>query len=214
VGIITALRMNDRKKQVSVFIDGSFSFTVVEDVAVTAGLKIGQHLLAEQIIELKQASLFKSCLEAALHYLGYRPRSEAEVRQRLRRRGFSGKVVDEVIICLKERRLIDDVAFAHYWKDNRLSFRPRSRRLIKLELRQKGVAAEMANEVLEDLDDENAAYEAGLKKARVLSGLDYNEFNAVCPVILGGAALIIGLLALLWRVCGKRDKLTLCDVSE
>ena len=150
VGIITALRVSDRKKQVRVFIDGSFSFTVVEDVAATAGLKIGQHLLAEQIRELKQANLFKTCLEAALHYLGYRPRSETEVRQRLHRRGFNNEVVDEVIISLEERKLIDDVAFAHYWKDSRLSFRPRSKRLIKLELRQKGVTAETANEVVED----------------------------------------------------------------
>jgi regulatory protein len=112
-----------------------------------------------------------------LNYLGYRPRSEAEVRQRLHRRGFNDDVVDKVIIGLKERRLIDDVAFAQYWRDNRLSFRPRSRRLIKLELRQKGVAAETANEVVEGLDDESAAYEVGLKKARVLSGLDYREFH-------------------------------------
>jgi SOS response regulatory protein OraA/RecX len=39
------------------------------------------------------------------------------------------------------------------------------------------VAAETANEVVADLDDEDAAYEAGLKKARVLSGLDYSEFH-------------------------------------
>lgn len=177
MGIITALRVNDRKKQVSVFIDGSFSFSVIKELATTAGLRIGQHLLAEQIKELKQANLFQSCFEAALHYLSYRPRSETEVRQRLRHRGFKGDVVDKVITELKKRRLIDDIAFAQYWRDNRLSFKPRSRRLIKLELRQKGVAAEMANEILEALDDENAAYEAGLKKVRILSDLDYNEFH-------------------------------------
>ena len=176
-GMITALRVNDRKKQVSIFIDGSFSFSIGEGVAATAGLEVGQHLSIEQIEELKKADLSHNCFGAALHYLGYRPRSEAEVRKRLRRRGFDGEVVDKVIIGLKERRLIDDVAFAHYWRDNRLSFRPRSRRLIKLELRQKGVATETANEVVADLDDEDAAYEAGLKKARVLSGLDYSEFH-------------------------------------
>lgn len=177
MGMITALRINYSKKQVSVFIEGSFSFTIDGDVAATAGLKIGQHLSAEQIEELKQTDLFQRCFGAALHYLGYRPRSETEVRQRLHRRGFNDGVVDKVIIELKGRRLIDDVAFAQYWRDNRLSFRPRSRRLIKLELRQKGVVAETANEALETLDDENAAYEAGLKKVRVLSGLDYSEFR-------------------------------------
>jgi len=175
--MITALRINDRKKQVSIFIDGSFSFSISEEVAATSGPKVGQHLSAEQIDKLKKADLSHNCFGAALNYLGYRPRSEAEIRQRLHRRGFNDEVVDKVVIGLKERRLIDDVAFAQYWRDNRLSFRPRSRRLIKLELRQKGVAAETANEVVEGLDDESAAYEVGLKKARVLSGLNYREFH-------------------------------------
>jgi len=177
VGMITALRVNERKKQVNVFIDGSFSFTTVGEVAATAGLEIGQHLSACQIEELTQAGFFQRCFAAALHYLGYRPRSEAEVRQRLHRRGFSDDVVDKVIIGLKERRLIDDLAFAQYWRDNRLSFNQRSQRLIKLELRQKGVTAEIANDVVENLNDEIAAYEAGLKKARVLANLEYSEFH-------------------------------------
>jgi len=168
--------VNDRKKQVSVFIDGYFSFIVSGEVAATAGLKIGQLLSTDQIGELRQTDLFQSCFGAALHYLGYRPRSEAEVKRRLHRRGFNDEVVDKVIIQLKKCQQIDDVAFAHYWKDNRSSFRPRSKRLIKLELRQKGVAIETANEAVCDLDDENAAYEAGLKKASVLPASDYSEF--------------------------------------
>ena len=177
VGLITALRVNERKKQVNVFIDGSFSFIIVGEVAATAGLEVGQNLSACQIEELTQADFFQRCFAAALHYLGYRPRSEAEVRQRLHRRGFSDDVVDKVIIGLKERRLIDDLAFAQYWRDNRLSFNQRSQRLIKLELRQKGVTAETANEVVENLNDEIAAYEAGLKKTRVLANLEYSEFH-------------------------------------
>jgi len=177
VGMITALRSNDRKKQVNVFVDGLFSFAIVEELAVTNRLEVGQHLSADQIEELKEANLFQSCFEVALHYLSYRPRSETEVRQRLRRRGFDNKVVDEVIFRLKERRLIDDVAFSEYWRNNRLSFSPRSGRLIKLELRQKGVAAETANEVVKDLDDENYVYEAGLRKARRLSSSDYDDFR-------------------------------------
>ena len=178
MGVITALKVNDRKKQVSIFIDGSFSFTIGGEVKAIAGLELGQRLSAEQIEELKKDDLFHKCFGAALHYLGYRPRSEAEVRQRLHRRGFNDEVVDKVIVGLKEGGLIDDAAFAQYWRDNRLSFRPRSKRLIKLELRQKGVAIETANEMVKDLDDENAAYEAGLKRARVLSGLDYSEFHS------------------------------------
>ena len=177
MGTITALRLNNRKKQVNVFVDGLFSFTIVGELAITNRLEVGQHLSVDQIEELKEASLFQSCFDAALRYLSYRPRSETEVRQRLRRRDFDNKVVDEVIFKLRERRLIDDVAFSEYWRNNRLSFSPRSGRLIKLELRQKGVAAETANEVVKDLDDENYVYEAGLRKARRLSSSDYDDFR-------------------------------------
>jgi regulatory protein len=177
VGTITALRLNDRKKQVNVYVDGLLSFTIVEELAVTSRLKVGQHLSPAQIEELKENSLFQSCFDAALHYLSYRPRSENEVRQRLRRRGFDKKVVDNVILRLKERQLIDDVAFSEYWRNNRLSFSPRSGKLIKLELRQKGVSADTANEVVKDLDDENCVYEAGLRKARRLSHSDYDDFR-------------------------------------
>jgi regulatory protein len=177
VGRITALQVSRSNKRVNVFIDGSFSFALDVEVVAKEGLQVGRHLSAEQVEKLKQADLLQNCSKAALHYLGYRPRSETEVRQRLHRRGFDGDVVDKVITGFKERKLIDDVAFARYWRDNRLSFKPRSRRLIKLELRQKGVAAETASEAVKDLDDEVMAYEAGLKKARVLASLDYTEFR-------------------------------------
>ena len=177
MGRVTALRMNASKKRVKVLVDGSFAFAIDEEVAARAGLQVGQHLSGDQIEELTRADLFQGCFGAALRYLSYRPRSESEVRQRLYRHGFGDDVVNQVIIELRERKLIDDVSFAQYWKDNRLSFSPRSRRLIKLELRQKGIATETANEVTGDLNDEFSAYEAGLKKARVLTTLDYSEFR-------------------------------------
>jgi regulatory protein len=137
MGRITALRVGGGKKRVNVFVDGSFSFAIDGEVAGKAGLQVGQHLSADQIEELTQASLFQNCLDAALRYLSYRPRSDAEVTQRLRRHGFADDVVSRTITELRERKLIDDVA----------------------------------------LDDEVSAYEAGLKKARVVAVLDYGEFG-------------------------------------
>jgi len=177
MGTITALRLNARKKQVNVFVDGLFAFTVSDELAITNRLVVGRDLSLDQIEELKEANLFQKCMDAAVRYLSYRPRSEREVRQRLRRRGFEGPVVDEVVLKLKERRLIDDAAFCEFWRNNRLSFNPRSAKLVKLELRKKGVSAETANRAVENMDDENSAYEAGLKKAHRLSATDYDSFR-------------------------------------
>jgi regulatory protein len=177
MGTITALRVNTRKERVNVFVDGLFSFTIAEELRVIHRLEVGQNLSDDQINNLKKKDLYFSCMEAAVHYLSYRPRSESEVGRRLKQRGFDYETVQEVISKLKEQQLIDDVSFSQFWRNNRLAFSPRSTRLIRLELRQKGVAAETVNEVLKDLNDEDSVYEAGLKKARRLTGSDYDDFR-------------------------------------
>ena len=117
------------------------------------------------------------CLDSAYRYLSYRPRSEAEIRQCLKRRGFDSEVVEKAIAKLKEQNLIDDVAFAQFWKSNRLSFKPKSRRLIVKELKDKKIAPEVIEQVTQDIDDEANAYKVGSSRMHTLSDLDYSDFH-------------------------------------
>ena len=119
---------------------------------------------------------WQDCLDAAYHYLSYRPRSEGEIRQWLRKRGFPHELAEKTIVKLREQNLTDDVAFAQFWKDNRLSFRPKSKRLIKKELRDKRIATEIAELVTRDIDDEEIAYKLGSGRLPVLAHLDYPHF--------------------------------------
>ena len=41
--------------------------------------------------------------------------------------------------------LVDDAAFAQYWLEQRQTFRPRGARLVRAELRQHGIAADLAD---------------------------------------------------------------------
>ncbi|MBE9470459.1 MAG: regulatory protein RecX, partial [Chloroflexi bacterium] len=113
---------------------------------------------------MADTSASQRCLDAAYRYLSYRPRSEGEVRQRLLRHGFANEEVDEAIAKLKEQKLIDDFAFAQFWKDSRLSFRPKSKRLIARELRGKRVDADIVYEMTKDIDDELNAYKIGCSR--------------------------------------------------
>lgn len=175
---ITAIRVGKgRRKRVSVFFDGRFAFSLEAEVAVREGLRVGQVLSANQIEALARSDHFHRCLNAAAHYLGYRPRSEAEVRERLQRRGFDGDSVDAVIAKLNEQGLVDDMAFAQFWKDNRESFSPRSQWLTKLELRRKGVGDDIIDQVVDAVDDADSAYRAAVSKARSLPQSDYQSFR-------------------------------------
>jgi len=175
MGMVTTLE-DVRQGHVKVFIDGFFSFVISKQDAVRYGLKVGHALSDDKIAELRHSAELQDCLDAALHFLNYRPRSEAEVRLRLRRRGFAGDVAEETIVELKRRKLIDDAAFAQFWTEDRLAFKPRSKEMIKLELRQKGVASHIAEGATADLNDEASAYEAVAKRAQRMSSLDYEEF--------------------------------------
>ena len=118
----------------------------------------------------------QDCLNAAYHYLSYRPRSEGEIRQWLHRRGFANEVAEKIIAKLREQNLSDDFAFAQFWTGNRLSFRPKSKRLIRKELRDKKVAAEIIEQVTKDIDDEAIAYKLGSSRVATLAHLDYPDF--------------------------------------
>ena len=77
---------------------------------------------------------------------------------------------------LREQSLTDDLAFAQFWKDNRLSFRPKSRRSIEKELRDKKVASEIIEQVTNDIDDDQIAYRLASSRLPSLAHLDYPAF--------------------------------------
>jgi len=120
---------------------------------------------------------YEACLHAAFHYLSYRPRSEAEIRTQLQRRKFDGQFIEKVLLKLGEQGLVDDLAFARFWKDNREAFSPRSRTMLRQELSSKGVNVEIIVEVAREIDEESGAYRAAQRKAKVLATSDYTCFH-------------------------------------
>jgi len=178
MGKVTALRVGrGRSKRVNVFLDDRFVVSLVTEVIIEKGLRVGQELSARQVEELAGSDRFHRCLNAATHYLSYRPRSESELRERLHRRGFDDVDVGAVITGLKEQGVVNDMAFAQFWKDNRQSFSPRSQWLTKVELKRKGVASGIIDQVVDAVDDDDSAYRAALSKARSLPRSDCQNFS-------------------------------------
>lgn len=174
---ITAIRASrSRGKRVNIFLDGKFTFSLDAEVAAKEKLQVEQMLSTEEIAELVRSDHFHRCLNAAVRYLSYRPRSESELRERLRQRSFDGDIQEAVIAKLKGQGLVDDMAFAQFWKDNRESFSPRSQWLTGVELRSKGIANEVIDQVVHDIDDDNSAYRAAVSKVRTLRQSDYQSF--------------------------------------
>ena len=79
---ITAIEPQQKNPQrVNIYLDGEFAFGLA--VVVAAWLKVGQELGEEKIASLKMQDEREVTYQKALHFLSYRPRSSAEVRQNL-----------------------------------------------------------------------------------------------------------------------------------
>jgi len=118
----------------------------------------------------------RKALIAAYRLLKQRPRSRAEISSHLERLEFDADTISETLDALASYGELDDRAFASAWVDSRMRFRPRSKWLIQRELRDKGIAPELARDSTEDIDDYASARELAQHRASQLQGLDRATF--------------------------------------
>ena len=172
---VTALKQARNKTRVNIYLDGKFGLSLPKILA--ARLSIGQVLDEAALDRLRGDGEVESAYERALHFLGPRPRSEAEIRKRLAAAEVPEAAVAAVLARLAQAGLVDDQAFANYWVDNRTTFRPRSKRLLRVELRQKGLGDEAVRSALAAVDDAGAAYTVARQRAGRLANLEHLEFR-------------------------------------
>src|SRR3990172_760150 len=175
---ITALKVQSRNPQrMNVYLDGEFAFGLSRLVAVW--LQEGQALNEEKIADLKAEDAHEVAYQRALNLIVRRMRSGAKIQENLRRHGISEEIIASVVERLERSGMIDDKLFAQAWVENRSEFRPRSKRALVYELRQRGIAEDVIDQALtENMPDEaELAYQAALKYSRKLNRLEWLEFR-------------------------------------
>lgn len=174
---ITAIKVQKRNPQrVSIELDGEFAFGLSRLVA--AWLNTGDRLNEEKIQALLDRDGFEVAYQRALDLLKHRPRSEREIRQRLNEKAIAPEQIERVVEKLKLAEMIRDAAFARMWIDSRKEFHPRSKSLLRYELKSKGIAEEHIESALEELPaDHELASRAAMPYLRRLKGVDWETFR-------------------------------------
>jgi regulatory protein len=134
------------------------------------GRKAGGRRAARERQEL-EADPVAAAREICLRLLTERARTRQELAQALRKREVPDEAADAVLERFDEVGLIDDAAFAGQWVRSRHTGRGLARRAIAFELRRKGVADEVAQEALAEVDtaaEEQRARELVDRKLRTI----------------------------------------------
>lgn len=112
---------------------------------------------------------------AADRLIRFQPRSEQELRTRLRRQGFEPAAIDTVVQSLARQDLLNDRKFAQYVATSRLMSKPMGLRALREELRRKGIAADTAAEAVTTAsagyDEFEAARALALRRRAQMRGL-------------------------------------------
>lgn len=173
---ITAIEVQKKKtNRVNIYLDGEFAFGLARIVAVW--LKVGQGISDGKIEQLQAEDARERAFQQAMLFLSYRARSESEIRKNLRKHEIPEAVIEQTLERLRQDGLANDSQFASAWVENRSTFRPRSRRMMAMELKQKGLDEEAIQSAIENVDDDAAAYEAAHKKAARFKSLEWNDFR-------------------------------------
>ena len=205
---ITALEVQKRNpNRVNVHLDGEFAFGLARIVA--AWLKVGDVLDEPKIQKMQTEDARERALQQAMLLLSYRARSESEIRRNLRKHEIPEEVIEETLARLRQDGLANDDQFARAWVENRSTFRPRSRRMLAMELRQKGLADETASAALDEIDDEALAYEAAQKKAARFATLEWQDYRKKLSEFLArrgfSYAVIAPVVSKIWNETHNKE---------
>jgi regulatory protein len=111
----------------------------------------------------------------AMRLLSISKRSESDIVARLKRKGYQEDHVVQIIRYLKEKKLLDDVAFAKnfvYWAHHGNAI---GSKRIRLQLRKKGVRGDAIEQAMEDHDrvhEKKSAFELAEMRYEKLKMLD------------------------------------------
>ena len=153
------------QNRVNVFVNEQFAFSLDIAQVVEFKLRVGMELSRERLVELKRSSEFGKLYQRTLEWVLMRPRSEREVSDYLLRKFRSSyssswnleefeEIKRQIIKRLRERKYLDDYQFADYYIKNRFVKKGISKKRLLVELRKKGVAEEIIEEVLGGREDE------------------------------------------------------------
>jgi regulatory protein len=108
---------------------------------------------------------FAKFYKAAVRFLSFRPRSEKELQDYLTKKKCDDLTSKQILESLKRDKFLNDEEFIRWWVEQRTILKPKAMRVIKFELKQKGINKELLDSFFEENEDSNSDFTNALKLA-------------------------------------------------
>lgn len=174
---ITKLEPQKRNiNRVSIYINDKFALGVHRNIIYKFNIEEGKVIDKEYFDKIIKSEEQKKANDYAVKLLSYRQRSQKEIEDKMKQKGYDIEIINKTLNWLKDYNLINDEDFAKEYVLSKV--KKYGSRRIKLELSRKGVDEEIIQTVLEeeigDDTEYNIALESAKKKIKAYQGQERN----------------------------------------
>lgn len=176
---ITKIEVQKKNKErVNIFLDEEYAFSLSVELIYKEGLKKNDEVDSKRLELLAEEESKIRCKSSALKIIERSYKTEKEVIEKLKEKGYEDSAINKSIEFLKEYNFINDVNYAKaYIKDKLNSVGSQK---IKYILLQKGIAKEIIEEGLADLNKENeknTAFNLAKKKLDIIRKKENDDYK-------------------------------------
>ena len=140
------------KARCNIYMDGRFCCGLTLETVVKNRLKVGQEITQESLEGMQLESEKQTALSKALSFLSATRKTEREIRAHLTKKGYLPAVIGYVIEKLREYDFVNDSEYAEAYTES--AAKRKGGRLIRMELRGKGISDEAIENAVSGLDSE------------------------------------------------------------
>ncbi len=150
------MKITEIKKQTknngrfNIYLDGSYYCALNAETIVKNGIKTGLEIEQKTLDNYQLESEKTTALEKLVKYMGTRLRTEKQLKDYLKTKGYADATVNYCMEKLKEYNFIDDQNYIRCYIETNKN--KKGKKLLEMELRQKGIKDNLLEEVLTEFE--------------------------------------------------------------
>lgn len=161
---ITSIEKQKKEGRYNIYLDGEFAFGAYRETVFNFGLRVNDELDEGRVREIREYDEIGYGKKTAYRFLNYKPRSESEIRKKLKEKKLSPSSIEKVIASLKDLNFLNDEQYAGMYLEEKLRNKPQGKRMISMKLAEKGIS----KNIIEKTIGEKYSEETETKKALIL----------------------------------------------
>ncbi|OOM09287.1 recombination regulator RecX [Clostridium saccharobutylicum] len=166
------------KERINLFLDGEYAFSLSLELMYKEGLKVNQEVNINILKALAKKESYIRCKESALRIIERNYKTEKEVRDKLKLKGYEDDDIDSSIEFLKNYNFLNDYNYTKAFIKDKINIQGSQK--IKYNLIKKGISKEIVQEQLSSInkDDEKiTALNLAKKKLNIIKKSENDEYK-------------------------------------